>query len=64
MTKTYAEIDADQVRKSLNLGNMMILQTPEKQKDLFINILQKKKQFTPFIVSGVKKKGQRRLGIK
>lgn len=38
--------------------------TPEKKKDLFVKILKEKKRFTPFLVSGIKKKLLRRLGVK
>jgi NAD-dependent dihydropyrimidine dehydrogenase PreA subunit len=38
--------------------------TPEKKKDLFVQILKEKKRFTPFLLSGMKTKVLRRLGIK
>ncbi len=37
---------------------------PEKKKDLFVKILKEKKRFTPFLVSGIKTKVLRGLGIK
>jgi len=49
---------------SLSLVPFLRLPTPEKKKDLFIKILKEKKRFTPFLVSGVKKKVLRSLGIK
>ena len=36
---------------------------PEKKKDLFQKILKEKKRLTPFIVSGIKKKIRRTLGM-
>lgn len=35
---------------------------PEKKKDLFVKILKEKKRFTPYLVSGVKKKIRRVFG--
>lgn len=49
---------------SLSLVPFMRPPTPEKKKDLFVKILKEKKRFTPFLVSGIKKKVLRRLGIK
>jgi ferredoxin len=36
---------------------------PEKKKDLFKQILKEKKKLTPFIVSGIKKKIRKTLGM-
>jgi NAD-dependent dihydropyrimidine dehydrogenase PreA subunit len=36
---------------------------PEKKRDLFVQILKEKKRLTPFVVSGVKKKIRRFLGM-
>jgi ferredoxin len=39
-------------------------ETPEKRKDLFVKILKEKKRFTPFLVSTIKTKILRKLGVK
>jgi ferredoxin len=36
---------------------------PEKKKDLFVKILKEKKRFTPFLISGIKRKVLRTLGL-
>jgi formate hydrogenlyase subunit 6/NADH:ubiquinone oxidoreductase subunit I len=36
---------------------------PEKKKDLFVQILKEKKRLSPFVISGVKKKIRRFLGM-
>lgn len=36
---------------------------PEKKKDLFVKILKEKKRFTPYIISGIKKKIRRTFGL-
>ncbi len=36
---------------------------PEKKKDLFVKILKEKKRFAPFVVSGIKKKIRRTIGM-
>jgi NAD-dependent dihydropyrimidine dehydrogenase PreA subunit len=47
---------------SLTLTPVSRPQPPEKKKDLFIKILKEKKRFTPFLVSGLKKKVRRFFG--
>jgi len=49
---------------SLSLVPFLRPPTPNKKKDLLVKILKEKKRFTPFLVSGVKKKVLRSLGIK
>ncbi len=49
---------------SLSLVPFLRPPTPEKKKDLFVKILKEKKRFTPFLVSGIKKKVLRSLGYK
>ncbi len=50
--------------ESLSLKPMQRPPTPERKKDLFVQILKEKKRFTPFLVQGVKTKVLRSLGIK
>ncbi len=50
--------------ESLSLKAMKRPPTPERKKDLFVQILKEKKRFTPFLVQGVKTKVLRSLGIK
>ncbi len=49
---------------SLSLVPFLRPPIPHKKKDLLVKILKEKKRFTPFLVSGVKKKVLRSLGIK
>ena len=49
--------------QSLSLAPMQHATPPEKKRDLFKQILKEKKRLTPFVVSGVKKKFRRALGI-
>lgn len=49
---------------SLNLKPFTRASTPERRKDLLKKILKEKKRFTPFLISGVKKKLLRSLGVK
>ncbi len=39
-------------------------ETPEKRKDLFVKILKEKKRFTPFLISTIKTKVLRKLGVR
>lgn len=48
---------------SLSLVPMQRPEVPEKKRDLFKQILKEKKRLTPFVVSGVKKKIRRTLGL-
>ena len=49
--------------RSLSLTPMQRSDPPGKKRDLFKQILKEKKRLTPFVVSGVKKKLRRPLGI-
>jgi ferredoxin len=49
---------------SLSLAPFERPPIPERKKDLFVKILKEKKRFTPFLVSGIKTKILRSLGIK
>lgn len=48
---------------SLSLIPASRLPIPEKKKDLFVKILKEKKRLAPFVVSGIKKKARRILGM-
>ncbi len=48
---------------SLTLNPVSRPPIPEKKKDLFIKILKEKKRFTPFLISGIKTKLRRALGL-
>ncbi len=47
---------------SLSLTSVVRPRPPEKKKDLFIKILKEKKRFTPFLISGIRKKIRRAFG--
>ena len=49
--------------KSLSLVPVQRTETPEKKKDLFKQILKEKKRLTPFVISGMKKKILRAIGL-
>ena len=49
--------------RSLSLSPLQRSDPPAKKRDLFKQILKEKKRLTPFVVSGVKKKFRRALGI-
>ncbi len=49
--------------QSLSLVPMQRTETPEKKKDLFKQILKEKKRLTPFVISGMKKKILRAIGL-
>jgi ferredoxin len=49
---------------SLSLAPFERPPIPERKKDLFVKILKEKKRFTPFLVSGIKTKILRSMGIK
>ncbi len=49
--------------RSLSLSPLQRSDPPAKKRDLFKQILKEKKRLTPFVVSGVKKKFRRVLGI-
>jgi ferredoxin len=48
---------------SLSLIPVERPRTPEKKKDLFIKILKEKKRFTPYLISGIKRRVGRIFGL-
>lgn len=49
---------------SIHLTPMLRPETPLKKKDLFVKILKEKKRFAPYVISGIKTKLLRSVGIK
>jgi ferredoxin len=48
---------------SLSLTPVQRPLPPEKKKDLFVEILKEKKRFTPYLISGIKKRIRRAFGL-